>query len=258
MSGSSLQNPAHAATAPEPTDDTVDAEPSDLELPPLDDDGGADGQIDAGPDEVDARLDGDVATADDEPSARGDDDGGVDIIGDEPSAADDDAPSLADEPLDDDEIVAGDEHGLLKDSDEPDGRDTDAAEAGIDVGEESSLDDGGAEGPKEATDRWLDDEATDLWDRLDPATRAALRAALGSRVLAAIATEAGAVYAALVDDERDRCVVVAVAGGAVRTLADLDVAGEGDVRAIALDAHGAVVVTLARGAHTVAIDETPR
>jgi hypothetical protein len=147
----------------DPKNETPDAGDDVLDdLPPIDDDGSLfDGDDDdtLGIDHEGGR-DRDTPALDDGTAERDPIDAWVsaDLHGDERGLLDDGEPDESIAP-DEDVSLGGDERGLLEGSDEGDGRDVGADEAGIFSGEEAPADDGGAEGtgedPSSAIDQAL-------------------------------------------------------------------------------------------------------
>ncbi len=135
------------------------------ELPPLDDDG----SLFEDDDELivadDRESDLDDATAEDEPLDRFSSFEGIADEGSMLDAADESPDLVIDEER---ELLAGAEIGLLEDSDEGDGRDVTADEAGLFDEDEGETDDGGAEGtgedPSTALDELPDQRAGDATD----------------------------------------------------------------------------------------------
>jgi hypothetical protein len=246
--------PATPTTDPldEASTDRSSEPPLALDVPPLDDDGTG-SPVDAGADALDTHIVEAADIGDEVLENKLDREWATSaMIGDEESALGDEAMALANEAVDDDEIVRGDERGLLKDSDEPDGRALDAREAGIDDDEATTSDDGGAEGPRDPVEALVAGDRASAWDRLDRGARAALRAAVGMRSLEATIEHENGYFVAIVDDTGERGAVLALRGGACATVAELDLAGAGDVRAIAIDGDE-ILVTLTRGERRVAI-----
>lgn len=124
------------------------------ELPPLDDDGSL---FEGDEDFVvadDGESDLDDATAEDEPLDRFSSFTGIADEGSMLDAADESSELVIDEER---ELLAGAEIGLLEDSDEGDGRDLSADEAGLFDEDEDDGDDGGAEGTGEDPSASLED-----------------------------------------------------------------------------------------------------
>lgn len=141
--------------APDAGDDVLD------DLPPIDDDGslfeGDDDDalgIDHDPD-----RDRDAPSLDDATAERDPIDAWVaaDLSVDERGLLDDGEPDEAIAP-DEDVSLGGEERGLLEGSDEGDGRDVGADEAGIFSGDEAPADDGGAEGTGEDPSSAIDQD----------------------------------------------------------------------------------------------------